>query len=157
MTVGMSVHLERKLRVLVFSESVTAADLGFIGELYVDREHFRYDDREIAYFAPDVSLAQIDADDLGGLADIYFEAQRARGEVFSQDSVWVMPDQVRSEERLWREFTRDAENSNKRRRYVDSLQAAVEAYQFSEAWFDDIRQGTGFLLFGDVTPLATAV
>ncbi|WP_339748743.1 hypothetical protein [uncultured Maricaulis sp.] len=153
----MLVHLERKLRIFVFSAIVTPVDLDFVGKLYVDREHFRYDDLEIAYFTPDVSLAQIDADDLGGLADVYFEAQRARGEVFSQNSVWTMPDQVRSEARLWREFTRDAENSNKRRRYVDSLQAAVEVHGFPQAWFDDIRQGTGFHQFGDVTALATAV
>lgn len=157
MAVGMSVDLERRLRILVFSETVTTVDLDFIGKLYLDSDHFHFDHREIAYFTPDVSLAGIDAEDLGALADLYFEAQRARGEVFSQDSVWAMPDHVRSEARLWREFTRDPENSSKDRVYVDTLEAAVTACRLPQAWYNDIRRGQGFIQFGSVGALANAI
>jgi len=157
MAVGMSVNLERGLRILVFSETITTADLDFIGKLYLDSDHFHFDHREIAYFTPDVSLAGIDAEDLGALADLYFEAQRVRGEVFSQDSAWAMPDHVRSEARLWREFTRDVENSSKHREYVETLQAAVEICRLPKTCFDEIRQGLGFTQFGSVGALATAI
>lgn len=157
MAAGMSVDLERGLRILVFGGRVAPTDLDFIGKLYLDREHFRLGDREIAYFTPDVSLAGIDTEDLGALADSYSEAMRSRDGTFSRGSVWVMPDQVRGEARLWREFTRDSAKTNRRRSYVDSLAAALAALGLADSWLDDIRHARGFLQFGDVSPLATAL
>lgn len=149
MAAGMSVDLERGIRIFTFSGTVTPADFEFIGNFYSDREHYRFTDREIVFFAQDVSLAQIETEDLGGLADRFFEALRTRDDVVPDETIWIMPDQVRSEARLWREFTRDPENTYKNRRYVESLDAAVSAYGMPESWAADIRQGTGFRHFGE--------
>lgn len=156
MAAGMSIEMERELRIFVFSGDVTPADLDFIGKFYADREHYRFTDRAIIYFAPDTSLAQIDTEDLGDLADQYFEAQRTRDDVIVEKSVWVLPLQVRSEARIWREFTRDPEIMHQRSQ-VDTLAAALAAYDLPASWMEDIRQGTGFRQFGDVSALATAV
>ena len=156
MAVGMSVDLERGLRIFTFSGSVTPGDLDFVAKLYHDHENYRFTDREIVYFAPDVSLALIEAEDLGALADRFFEALRTREDVLPDETIWVMPDHVRSEARLWREFTHDPENTSKDRRYVETLEAAIAAYRMPDAWLDDIRQGKGFRHFGVVGTFAPA-
>ncbi|WP_417497893.1 hypothetical protein [Maricaulis sp.] len=152
----MSVDLERGIRIFTFSGSVTPADLEFVATRYIDREHYRFTDREIVHFAPDVSLAEIEAEDLGALADRFFEARRTRDDVLPDETIWVMPEQVRSEARLWREFTHDPECTQKDRRYVDTLEAAVAAYRLPDAWLEDIRQGKGFRHFGEVGTIAPA-
>jgi hypothetical protein len=154
MAVGMSVDLDRGLRIIVFSDNVTATDLDFVGRLHNDRDHYRFIDREIVYFAPDVSLAEIEAEDIGSLADSYFEALRTRDDAVPDQSIWVMPDHVRSDARLWREFTYDSGKINRSREYLESMQAALAAYGMPADWLDDIRQGKGFRHFGQVSPLA---
>ncbi len=153
MAAGMSVDRDRAVRIFVFSGQVTPVDLEFIGRQFGNREHYRFTHREIVYFAPDVSLAQIETEDLGGLADCYFEALRTRDDVIPDESIWVMPDQVRSDARLWREFTRNPASPHAERLYVESLEAALAAYRIPAAWIDDIRQGQGFDDFGQVGAL----
>lgn len=157
MAAGMSVDLERAIRIMVFSGSVMPADLEFIGGLYGDAEHYRLTDREIAFFTPDVSLAQIDTEDLGGLADRYSEVRRDQDNALREETVWVMPDQVRSEARLWREFTRESHKADKQRVHVDTLAGAIAAYRMPAGLIEDIRHGRGFRQFGVVEALATAV
>lgn len=156
MSVGMSVDLERGVRIFVFSDIVTPADFDFVGRLYNDRDHYRFTDREIVFFTPDVSLAQIETGDIGSLADSYFEALRTRNDAIADQTIWVMPEQVRGDARLWREFTRDPEKSLKTRAYVETLEAALSAYKIPAAWLDHVRQGRGFLDFGEVGALRAA-
>ncbi|SDM53863.1 hypothetical protein [Maricaulis salignorans] len=153
MAVGMSVDLEREIRIFVFSETVIPADFDFVARLYGDRENYRFTDREIVFFTPDVSMAQIETEDIGGLADSYFEALRARNDTKPDRSIWVMPDHVRNDARLWREFTREPENHHKSREYMDNFAAALAAYDLPSSWLDDIRQGRGLREFGQVAAL----
>ncbi|WP_417494444.1 hypothetical protein [Maricaulis sp.] len=153
MAVGMSVDLDREIRIFVFSDVVTPTDFDFVARLYSDRDHYRFSDREIVFFTPDVSMAKIDTEDIGGLADSYFEALRARNDTKPDRSIWVLPDHVRNDARLWREFTREPENHHKSREYVQTLEDAMQAYGLPEAWLEDLKQGRGCRNFGQLAVL----
>tara|TARA_R110002124_G_scaffold96444_2_gene241226 strand:+ start:4375 stop:4845 length:471 start_codon:yes stop_codon:yes gene_type:complete len=151
----MSLDLEGEIRIFVFSETVTPADFDFVARLYGDRENYRFTDREIVFFTPDVSMAEIETEDIGGLADSYIEALQGRDDTRPDRSIWVMPDHVRNDARLWREFTHEPDNHHKSREYMDDFRAAMAAYDLPTSWLDKIRRGEGLLEFGQVQALRT--
>jgi hypothetical protein len=97
----------RGIRVIKFTGKVLRDDLEALAPLYLDRDFYRFADRELVLFEPPVSMAAIDIEDIGLLADSYIEALRERGDQAAVLSAWVMNETVRAEIRLWWEFTRE--------------------------------------------------
>ncbi len=97
---------QREIRFLEFSGTIQRQEIEPISQLYLDRDFYRFSDREIVLFTPDVSLAAIDVEDIGFLADRYIEAVRRRRAQAPVLSAWLMCDHVRAQARPCWLFTR---------------------------------------------------
>ena len=135
---------QREIRLLEFSGTILRQEIEPVSQLYLDREFYRFSDREVVLFTPDVSLAGIDVEDIGFLADSYIEAVRRRGDQAPVLSAWVMGDHVRAEARLWWDFTRDHAQMREPRFLVETVESALTALGMPHEWAGDLRACRGF-------------
>lgn len=147
MSVRVLVDRRRHIRLIELSGTIGRQDLESLGHLYSDRDFYDFRAKEIVVFLADASLAAIDVEDLGMLADSYIEALRDREDRTQVESAWIMGDNVRNEARMWWEFTRDPALMRPQRHLVDSLESALEALQLPLDWADELRAETGLVLF----------
>ena len=154
MTIRILVDHRREIGLIQFSGVVRREEIGVISRLYLDRDFYRFTDKELVQFTPDASLAGIDVEDIGLLADSYVEAVRRRGDQQPILSAWVMSNQVRIEARMWWDFTRDHVQMRSARFLVETIEAALSALGLPQDWAEDVRAGRGFRTFGDDTTIS---
>ncbi|WP_417478278.1 hypothetical protein [Maricaulis sp.] len=140
-------HQQRELRLIEFSGTIMHEEFEPFSRFYLDRDFYRFADREVVLFTPDVSLAAVDVEDISMLADSYIEALRLRGDQTAVLSAWVMGDHVRAETRLWWEFTRDHSRLREPRHIVETVEAALHALGCPQEWAADMRTHSGFKVF----------
>ncbi|WP_339737799.1 hypothetical protein [uncultured Maricaulis sp.] len=146
---------QREIRLIEFSGTVRREELGALSRLYIDRDFYRFGDREVVFFKPDASLAAIDVEDISHLADSYIEAIRMRDDQTAVLSAWVMGDHVRADIRLWWEFTRGHVQMREPRTVVDNIEAALIALGLSPDWAEDLQAHRGFRRFDSAGPAQT--
>lgn len=144
MPISVHVNFDRGLRLVEFAGSIRPDELDEIAKLYFDTRFYRFEHAELAIFAPDATLIEISAFDLGELADIYAAALRERTDAVPSRSAWVVHEGIVNEARMWRQFAREDPAVARERHHVSDLAAALEVLDLPAELAEQVTHHIGF-------------